>query len=213
MQRLDQRQRQDPLHGRGALAVGVLPERAVVGLLFRVPNDQRRQPTLQQLSIDDHPADPAVAIAEGMDHFEIQVKSRDRVQEVGVEVTGVLQQYLVDHAFDLLRRRRDVGAYPHILPALAKTAGDVVVNRSDQHLVQQQDPFLAQLRGVGSVALVLDDARQVDCLEHFSHRHVAGQHLLQQDLLGVLQGERGVLDGIRVVDALGDLHLVDHRQE
>ena len=161
----------------------------------------------------DHPPDPAIAVAKGMDHFEIQVKSSDPVQEVGVEITGILQKYPIDHAFDLLRRRRDVGARPHILPAVAKPAGDVIVYRSDQHLVQQQDPFLSQIRFVSPLTLVFDDARQVARLEHLSHRHVAGQHLLHQDLLGFLQGKRGVLDGIGVVDALGDLHLVDHRQE
>ena len=148
-----------------------------------------------------------------VNRLEVQMKPRDLVEAVGVQVARILNEDVLHHALYVLGRGRDMRTHAHVLSLSPKPARNGVVDAADEHLVQEQYQLLIQFAIFRSGALVFGDAGQIPGFKNLPHRHLAREGLLQQDPFGLIECESGVFYRVRVVDALGDFDLVDHRQQ
>ena len=98
------------------------------------------------MKIDNDPPHAAIAVAKGMDGLEIQMKSGNFIQEVGVEAAGILDEDIIYHALYMLGCRRNMSAYPHVLSLLAKAPCNGIVNAADKHLMQEVASGLCSVR-------------------------------------------------------------------
>lgn len=133
--------------------------------LFRVPQDDAGQAELEQLKIDQHPTDAAVAVAEGVDGFEFEMEAGDLVEEPRFEIRVVGDGVLLHHQLDVLRRRGDMGSDAHVLAGLPVAPGDPVIDAIEKHPVQVENQVAVEFADGGARALVLHHPGQVFRLE------------------------------------------------
>lgn len=109
----------------------------------------------------------------------------------------VRHEHRLQQALDRLGSRSDVRAHTDVFAGFSESAGNVVVDVSEQHSVQQLKAF--EIEGpVDRSGEIARHAGQVLRFVDLSKVHVTGNLNGEQNLLGLLECQRRVLDGVRI---------------